>query len=260
MNLAILQARMSSSRLPGKVLKPILGRPMMLLQIERIRNASRIDRLVVATSTDASDDVLVERCEAEGVESARGSLEDVLDRFYQVARKFVPDHVIRLTGDCPLIDPEVLDAVIAFHVENVFDYTSNTLDDLTFPNGLDVEVMRFSCLEWAWKEARLPSEREHVTPYIYNHRGLFRLGAFSGKPDLSDLRWTVDEPDDLEFVRRIYEALYPINPAFRTRDILALLERDPALSSINNRFQRNEGMKKSLIKDREFLAAEVRRE
>lgn len=259
MNLAILQARMSSSRLPGKVLKLIRGRPMILRQIERIRSARRIDRLVVATSTDASDDVLVECCEREGVECARGSLDDVLDRFYRVALKFVPSHVIRLTGDCPLIDPEVVDAVIAFHVDGSFDYTSNSLDDLTFPNGLDVEVMRFACLERTWKEARLPSEREHVTPYVYNHRGMFRLGSYSGEPNLSSLRWTVDEPEDLEFVRRIYEALYPINPAFRMRDILALLEREPALGSINSRFERNEGMKKSLLKDRDFLAAEVRR-
>ena len=258
MNLAILQARMSSSRLPGKVLKPILGRPMILLQIERIRDARRVDRLVVATSTDASDDVLVERCAADGVECERGSLDDVLDRFYQVALKFVPAHVIRLTGDCPLIDPDVLDAVIAFHIDGGFDYTSNALDEITFPNGLDVEVMRFACLERTWKEARFPSEREHVTPYVYNHRGLFHLGCYSGEPNLSNLRWTVDEPEDLEFVRRIYEALYPINPTFRTRDILALLKHEPALGSINSRFERNEGMKKSLVKDREFLAAEAR--
>jgi len=255
MNLGILQARMSSSRLPGKVLKPILGRPMILLQIERIRDARHVDRLVVATSTDASDDVLVERCEAEGVECARGSLEDVLDRFYQVARKFVPAHVIRLTGDCPLADPNMLDDVMAFHIEGGFDYTSNALDDLTFPNGLDVEVMRFDCLERAWQEARLPSEREHVTPYFYNSPGRFRLGSYRGERDLSSLRWTVDEPEDLEFVRRVYEALYPANPSFRMEDILALLKREPALSAINSRFTRNQGMKKSLIKDREFLAA-----
>jgi spore coat polysaccharide biosynthesis protein SpsF len=239
MNLAILQARMSSSRLPGKVLKPILGRPMVLRQIDRIRLAKRMDRLVLATSTDASDDPLAHICRDEGIECERGSLEDLLDRYYQVARKFVPVHVIRLTGDCPLTDPDLLDAVIAFHVAGGFDYTSNSLDELTFPKGLDVEVMRFACLERAWTEARLPSEREHVTPYVYNHRGLFCLGSYRGEQDLSNFRWTVDEPEDLELVRRIYDALYPSNPAFRTRDILALLEREPALSRINSRLDRN---------------------
>lgn len=260
MNLAILQARMSSSRLPGKVLKPILGQPMILRQIERIRYARRVDRLVLATSTDTSDDVLVEHCEAASVECARGSLEDVLDRYYQVARRFGPAHVIRLTGDCPLTDPEMLDAVVEFHIAGASDYTSNSLNEPTFPNGLDVEVMRFACLEQAWRQAHLPSEREHVTPYLYNTPGRFRLGDYRGEPDLSDLRWTVDEPEDLEFIRRIYAALYPANPAFRTRDILALLEREPALSSINSRFQRNEGMKKSLLKDREFLGVEAQRD
>lgn len=254
MNLAILQARMSSSRLPGKVLKPILGRPMILRQIERIRQARWTDQLVMATSTDASDDILTDVCEAAGVECARGSLDDVLDRYYQVARKLAPQHVVRLTADCPLLDPDVMDAVIAFHLAGKFDYTSNALDVLTFPNGLDVEVMRFECLERAWREARLPSEREHVTPYMYNHRELFRVGSYCGEQDLSHMRWTVDEPEDLEFVRRVYGELYPANPSFRMREVLALVGREPELSSINSRFHRNEGYKRSLAKDAEFLA------
>jgi spore coat polysaccharide biosynthesis protein SpsF len=254
MILAILQARMSSSRLPGKVLQPILGRPMILRQLERIRQASRIDRLVMATSTDASDDVLTEVCQEQGVECARGSLDDVLDRYYQAARKLGPAHVVRLTGDCPLLDPEVMDETIAFHLAGGFDYTSNALDELTFPNGLDVEVLRFDCLERAWREARLPSEREHVTPYVYNHREEFRVGCHSAERDLSHMRWTVDEAEDLEFVRRIYAALYPANPLFRMRDVVELIEREPALGAINSRFKRNEGLRKSLIKDREFLA------
>jgi spore coat polysaccharide biosynthesis protein SpsF len=252
--LAILQARMSSSRLPGKVLKPILGQPMILRQIERIRQACRLDRLVMATSTDASDDVLVRVSEAEGVECARGDLDDVLDRYYQVARKLTPAHVVRLTGDCPLLDPEAVDELIAFHVEGGFDYSSNALDELTLPNGLDAEVMRFECLERAWREARLPSEREHVTPYLYNHRELFRLGSYRVEQDLSHMRWTVDEPDDLEFVRRVYESLYAGNPRFRMRDVVALVQREPALATINSRFERNEGLKRSLVRDRECQA------
>ena len=254
MILAILQARMSSSRLPGKVLKPVLGEPMILRQIERIRQSRRIGRLVMATSTDPSDDVLVEVCEKQGVECARGCLEDVLDRFYQVARKTAPEHVVRLTGDCPLLDPDVMNDVIAFHLAGQFDYTSNALDELTFPNGLDVEALRFRCLEQAWREARLPSEREHVTPYLYNHRDLFRMGDYRGERDLSHMRWTVDEPEDLDFVQRVYQALYPANPRFRMREILALIEREPALARINSRFERDEGYKRSLAKDQEFLA------
>jgi len=255
MILAILQARMTSSRLPGKALKPILGQPMIQRQVERIRQSRRVDRLVIATSTDASDDILVEVCEALGIECARGSLDDVLDRYYQVARACGPEHVVRLTGDCPLLDPEVMDETVAFHLAGQFDYTSNALDSLTFPSGLDAEVMRFECLERTWREARLPSEREHVTPYLYNHPELFRLGSYRGEQNFSHMRWTVDEPEDLAFVRQVYAALHPANPSFRMLDIVGLVEREPALSAINSRFQRNEGYQKSLIKDEEFLTA-----
>jgi len=244
---------MSSSRLPGKVLRPILGRPMILYQVERILDAKKIDLLVVATSTDASDDCLYQVCRAAGIRCERGSLEDVLDRFHQVAARFAPDQVIRLTADCPLMDPEILDATIAFHVKHDFDYTSNTLDGPTFPHGLDAEVIRFESLKRAWREARLPSEREHVTPYFYQHRNLFRVGVYRGGRDLSGYRWTVDEPEDLELVRRIYEALYPVKPGFRMADVLALWEREPGLALINSRFKRNEAFAKSLARDREFL-------
>src|SRR5215469_17954868 len=154
MILSILQARMSSSRLPGKVLKPILGQPMILHQVARIRSAKRIGRLVVATSTDPSDDWLFQVCLDHGVECRRGSLEDVLDRFFRVALHYAPAHVVRLTADCPLADPEVLDATIEFHLENGFDYTSNALDNPTFPHGLDAEVVRMESLERAWREAK----------------------------------------------------------------------------------------------------------
>jgi len=253
MNLAILQSRMSSSRLPGKVLAPILGQPMILRQVERLRRARRLDRLVVATSTDPSDDILAEVCRAADIECERGSLDDVLDRFWQVAHKYLPANVVRLTADCPLIDAELVDEVVAFHIDHGFDYTSNVLDP-TFPDGLSAEVVRSECLERASREARLPSEREHVTPYFYKHRDLFRVGSYRGEPDLSALRWTVDHPEDLQFVRSVYAALYPSNPAFGTQDVLALLDREPALRSINARFERYEGYKKSLAEDRAVLS------
>ncbi|MDD5176146.1 MAG: glycosyltransferase family protein [Sterolibacterium sp.] len=248
MILAILQARVSSTRLPGKVLKPLLGIPMLLRQIERICRASLIDRLVVATSETICDDPIEEMCRSSGIHCYRGSLDDVLDRFYWAAKEFNPDHVVRLTGDCPLVDPRVLDQVISFYLEGGYDYASNTIVP-TFPDGLDVEVFRFACLEDAWREAFLPSQREHVTPFIHQQPDRFRTGCFKQQQDLSHLRWTVDEPEDFELVTRVYEALYPDNPAFSMEDVLSLEEHRPELMNINAKFQRNEGYLKSLVKD-----------
>lgn len=252
MILAVLQARFSSTRLPGKVLKPILGKPMLMLQLERIRRVTDIDGLIVATSMEAQDDALAAMCGAEGVACHRGSLNDVLDRFYQAARSHAPDHVIRLTGDCPLADPEVISGVIRAHLAARADYTSNVLPP-TFPDGLDVEIMNFACLEEAWREATLPSQREHVTPFINRQPARYKLHNFANAADLSGLRWTVDEPADFEFVKRVYEALYPSHPDFSTADILALMEKRPELAALNNQHTRNEGYAKSLLKDKETL-------
>lgn len=249
MILAVLQARVSSSRLPGKVLKPILGTPMILRQIERVRRAQRIDRLVVATSTDPSDDALADTALKAGVEVARGSLDDVLDRFVQAAAPHRPDWVVRLTGDCPLADPDVIDRVIASTISAEADYGSNTLE-ATYPDGLDVEVIRAAVLEAVAREPRTTAEREHVTLGIYRQPERFRLHSVKGDRDLSALRWTVDEPQDFTFVERIYRELYPANPAFTTADVLALLERNPELASINTGFQRNEGLAKSIATEK----------
>ena len=249
MIVAILQARVSSSRLPGKVVKPILGRPVLSLQLERVQRSTAIDQIVVATSVERSDDTLEALCSRMAIPCFRGSLDDVLDRFYQAAIVYHPDHLVRLTGDCPLIDPIVIDQVIAFYLNVDCDYASNTLEP-TFPDGLDVEIFRFSTLEQAWEEAKLPSQREHVTPFIYGHPERFRLGSFKGSLDRSDLRWTIDEAEDFELVRQIYEELYPQNPNFSTEDILALVERRPELKTINRHYQRNEGYQRSLVKDK----------
>lgn len=253
MILAILQARMSSSRLPGKVLKPILGEPMLFRQIERIRRSKKIDQLVVATSVDAADDPLVEAAAAWGVPCVRGSLNDVLNRFMVAARQYPAETVIRLTGDCPLADPAIIDDVIALFQSGDYDYASN-IEPPTFPDGLDVEVMRFAALERADREATLISEREHVTLFIRNRREEFRLANLEGTADRSALRWTVDEPADFAFVTKVYEALYPANPAFATDDILTLIARDPGLNEVNSGFGRNEGMKKSLEADRKLTS------
>ncbi len=250
MILAILQARMSSSRLPGKVLKLILGKPMLGLQIERVLRARLIDRLIVATSTDAADESIERLCQDLGVECFRGSLDNVLDRFLHAAKQYTPGTVVRLTGDCPLTDPEVIDRTVQYFLDHDFDYVTNGGAGPTFPDGLDVEVFTFSSLRTAWENAGLPSEKEHVTPYISKHPEDFKLGVFKGHPDRSHLRWTVDEPRDFEFVARVYEELYPGNPEFNTQDILELLERKPELAMINSGIERNEGLKRSLLQDK----------
>lgn len=247
MILGVIQARMSSRRLPGKVLMPLLGVPMLARQVERVRRASNLDDLVVATSCDSEDDSIAELCAGLDIDCHRGSLDDVLGRFYGAAQTAAADHVVRLTGDCPLIDPEVMDAVIALHLEGGFDYTSNAHPP-TYPDGLDVEVMRFACLEQAWRQADLPSEREHVTPYLYD-RGLFRLGNLSHTSDLSELRWTVDEVEDLIFVEAIYGALQARTPEFGLAEVLAILHRRPELNDINRNFQRDEGYRRSVAAD-----------
>ena len=254
---AVLQARVSSSRLAGKVLRPILGKPMLALQIERIRRARRIAELVVATSAEASDDPLVPLCEGARVLLFRGSLDDVLDRVYKAAVTYAPDHLVRLTGDCPLADPEVIDEIIRVHLQTGSDYTSNTLKP-TYPDGLDVEVARFSSFESAWRNARLRSEREHVMPYLYNNPDRFRLHNVADTVDRSAMRWTVDEPADFEFVRGVYEALYPDNPAFTSDDVHRLLLHKPELAALNAGFRRNEGYEKSLRADKEAADAAAR--
>lgn len=248
MILAILQARVSSSRLPGKVLKPLLGVPMLLRQIERLKKSRKIDRLLVATSTEPSDDPIEKLCEENGIACYRGSLNDVLDRFYQAARGFDPEHVVRLTADCPLTDAKLIDDVIGFYLDGGFDYASNAIQ-ATYPDGLDMEVFSFSCLERAWREAALPSQREHVTPFIHQQPHLFKIGHYKNSSDLSHLRWTVDEPKDFELVTMVYEALYPKNPDFSTQDILQLLDQRPELAHWNTAYQRNEGYQKSLEAD-----------
>jgi spore coat polysaccharide biosynthesis protein SpsF len=223
LNLAILQARMTSTRAPGKVMEPILGEPMIGRQIERLRRCRRIDRLVVATSAEASDDVLVRWCEAAGVTVYRGALDDVLARFAGAAAAFPQAQaVVRLTADCPLTDSQLIDQVIDHHLASGADYTNNTAPIRTYPHGLDVEVMRPQVLVEAQAKATSPHEREHVTPFIYGHPELFRLEGVSRSPSLAHLRWTVDYPRDLDFVREVYGALYSDDPAFDSAAIVAL--------------------------------------
>ena len=252
MILGVLQARTGSTRLPNKVLLPLAGAPMLVRQCERVLRAASLDRLVIATSRDAADDPIQALCDEHAWDCFRGSLDDVLDRFYRAARSYEPDHVVRLTGDCPLMDPVRIDRIVGVHVADGNDYTSNAIER-TDPDGLDVEVVRWRALVAAWKEATLPSEREHVLPFVHRRPERFRLGAVTSTPDLSALRWSVDEPEDLVLIRRIYEHLYPADPAFTTEDVLALLARHPTWQEGNAHIPINEGLRKSEAEDRRYL-------
>ena len=228
--LTIVQARTSSRRLPGKVLKPLAGEPMILRQLERIERSTLTNRLVVATSDEPEDDALAQLLDDRGVDVVRGPLSDVLRRFVMVIDTYKPDVVVRLTGDCPLISPMVIDQVVhAFHA-STDDYLSNTMEP-TYPDGLDVEVMTASSLRSIHECSTDRNEREHVTLGIYRRTEQFHIGSFrdpSGA-NYSHLRWTVDTPDDLMFAETVYGHLYESNPTFDYADVLDLVHRNRAL-------------------------------
>lgn len=245
---AIIQARMASSRLPGKVLAEIAGRPMLWHVVERVRSVALVDLVVVATSGEPIDEAIVAFCAANKVACFRGHATDVLDRFYHAARHYGADAVVRITADCPLLDPAVVTRVIQVYQEGGFDYVTNTLR-YTYPDGLDTEVFSFSALAATWREARLPAEREHVTPYMRTS-GRFRVFNVENPVDLSAhrLRWTVDEPADLAFVRAVYARLADSEPRpFGLTQVLALLAQHPQLRDINTAIPRNAGYYHSLV-------------
>lgn len=250
MILAILQARMSSSRLPGKVLKPILGQPMLALQIERIKRAKKIDKIILATSTQQEDEALVALARSLDIAYCQGSLQHVLERFYQAALPYQPEHIVRLTGDCPVVDPELIDQLIEFYLQGDFDYVAL---DPQFPDGLDVEIMSWQVLREAYTEAALPSEQEHVTFFIKQRPERYHLGIVKSTNDYSNLRWTVDEQKDFELIQKIYEALYLVKPNFSWEDVLNLVNQHPHLKNYNIEYKRNEGLQTSLLKDQLFL-------
>jgi glutamate-1-semialdehyde 2,1-aminomutase len=244
----VLQARMSSSRFPGKVMAPILDRPMIAWEVERVRRCRGIERLVLATSTHPSDDVLAEYAKSSlDLDVVRGSLDDVLERFATVSRHYPARHYVRLTADCPLIDPQVIDRTIERHLSSGADYTSNCMVP-TFPDGLDVEVMTAAALRRAAREASTSSEREHVTLHFRHQPQSFRSEVLRNDRDLSEYRVTVDTREDLTLVREIYKAL-GTSSAFGLAEIMALLESNPALTQQTNNNQRHDGLRKSLRKD-----------
>jgi spore coat polysaccharide biosynthesis protein SpsF len=240
----IVQARMTSTRLPGKVLLPIAGRPMLAYQLERLGRARRADRIVVATTTNAADDLIVSAAAECGVSCTRGSEMDVLARFAQAAEELGASAVVRATADCPLIDPAIIDAAIATFYKSPgrYDYVSNMLEP-SYPYGMAVEVFSAEALVAANAEAIEAAEREHVTPFIYWRPERFRLRSLKMQPNLSSHRWTVDAGEDFELVSRILEALYPRKPDFCIRDVLELLDQHPDWHAINRRVRQKQLMR-----------------
>jgi spore coat polysaccharide biosynthesis protein SpsF len=235
----IVQARMSSTRLPGKVMLPILGKPLLIRMLERVQTAKFIGQLVVATSTNLDDDEIEKLCTNENIICYRGHLTDLLDRHYQVAKLYNADAIVKIPSDCPLIDPSVIDRVIDHYVKSdKFDLVSN-LHPATYPDGNDVEILSFAALECAWKDAVKDYEREHTTPFIWEHDEHFAIGNVIWETGLdysSTHRWTIDFPEDYEFIRKVYVELYPENPAFDLNDILNLLKRKPEIAEINQQY------------------------
>jgi len=242
----IIQARTTSTRLPEKVLKKIFGKEILIHVIERVLNSKKIDEIVIATTNNIQDneiEKLIDGYNSSKVKTFRGSEEDVLDRYYQAAKKEGANVIVRITSDCPLIDWEIIDESIQEFLMGDYDYVSNVLDKRTFPRGLDVEVFSFDVLKKMWKECHEKREREHVTAHIRENKNKFRTKNVENKINLSNLRWTLDEIDDLRFIKRVYEELYIKNKKFKTNDVLDLLNKKPELIKINEHVEQKENIK-----------------
>lgn len=245
MILAILQARTSSNRLPNKVLLDICGKPMIEWQIQRMKLSKKINQIVLATSNLKEDRILAKIAKRNNIDSFCGDLNDVLKRFYDCSLRYNSDHIVRITGDCPLIDPNIIDKTISFHLENNFDYTSNSLEP-TFPDGFDIEIFKSNLLKIANKNAKLKFQREHITQYFIKNANIFKLGSFKNNIDYNKIRLTVDEIQDYELVKIIFEKLVHKKESFLFSDILDLFNNEPELLKINSKFLRNEGLINSI--------------
>jgi len=250
MNGCIIQARTGSSRLPGKVMMKIKDdNPMLYYVIQQTKQSKLIDSLIVATTQLEEDDIIFDYVNSLGVKCFRGSSNDVLDRFYQCTKKFSFSTITRITADCPLIDPKIIDTVILAFNSNNFDYVTNT-QPRTFPYGTEVEVYSSSAIEKAYRIAKKPSEREHISPFFWNNEN-FSIYNVENNRDLSNLRWTVDRIEDFILVQEILKRINKF-PIFLS-DILEIYEKDPELFKINQHISHNEGLLKSFKEDEEFL-------
>lgn len=248
MIIAIVQARMGSSRLSGKVLRKIKGKTLLELYLNRVKLNQLIDKIVIATTTKSSDDIIEELAKKLGFDCFRGSESDLLDRFWQCAKKYKADVIVRLTADDPFVDYQVIDRAIKIFNENQADFVTNHFEP-TYPEGLDIEVYSIGALERSWQDAKLLSEREHVFPYIQNHQSQFKVINFRQDSDYSHLRWTIDYDCDLEMTKIIYDYLYNDNPIFLQDDILSLLEKHPEIAEMNAHINRKEGVNKTKAND-----------
>ena len=247
---AVTQARIGSSRLPGKILREVNGQSLLEIHLQRIAAATTIDKLIVATTLEPGIEPALRIMEKLGTAYFQGSTNDVLDRFYQAVKNIRPGYVIRLTADCPLIDPRLIDKVVQYTLANELDYCSNTLEE-NYPDGQDIEVFRFAALETAWKEATLPSDREHVTPFIRKHSGfmggkLFKAANFNEGVQLGGLRMTVDEERDLDVITLLIAKL---GTGATMEAYAELLQTSPEIQALNSGIKRNEGYQKSLNND-----------
>ena len=243
----IIQARTGSKRFLNKVLINIENKPMICHVIDRVKKALFVDQIILATSNNPDDQILLKIADDENIIGFVGEEEDVLGRFYHAALEYNADPIIRVTADCPLIDPSLIDKMIKFYDEEDYDYISNTIER-TFPDGLDIEIFSFAILEKTHMQAKWKSEREHVTPYMVKNQNLFKVFNYKNEHDLSNLRWCVDQKLDLDMIERIFQEMKP-KAFFSTDDVLRLLSKKPEISKINSQIKTNQGYIESLKND-----------
>ena len=247
----IIQARIGSNRLPGKVMELLDGKnPSLFYTINQLKSALKLDKIIVATTQLSEDDKIEEFSIKNGIECFRGETNNVLDRFYKCAKKYELDTIVRITADCPLIDPEIVDLAIQIFNSDKYDYVHNQYPR-TFPDGLDTEVFTFNALEKAWKNSVLPSEKEHVTPYITNYNEEFKIKSMINEKNLSFHRWTLDYKEDLELIRKIIQKIN--HRPILMNDVILLFNKEPNLFEINKMYLANDGFQRSLEEDKKFL-------
>ncbi|MBC8252321.1 MAG: glycosyltransferase family protein [Candidatus Nitrosopelagicus sp.] len=248
----IIQARMGSTRLPGKVMLDVeSNKTVLYFVIKQLQSCKLVDKIIVATTTLEDDNQIADFSKHLGIDSFRGSSDNVLDRYYQCAKEYSVSTIVRIPTDKPLIDPEIGDNVVSMFMNSSYDYITNFLPDPTFPSGTEVEVFSISALKKAWEKAKLPSEKEHVTPYFSNHEDKFKISHIENSENLSHLRWAVDRIEDLKLVRTIASKIK--KRPILMKDILELFTREPELVEMNKNVNREEGGLKSLKEDQDFL-------
>ena len=244
---AILQGRMGSKRLPGKILKPLAGKPMIQHVYDRLLSCECIDEIVVATTTLAEDDVIEQHFLSQGTRVFRGSSNDPLDRYYQSARSLKIKHILRAMGDCPFIDPSIIEQTTNVYFSGKYDFCHLVGE---FPSGLDTTIFSFDCLENTWQNAAKKSEREHITPYITTNPTRFKIGCCQPITGLYHHRWVVDHAEDYEFAKAVYAALQRDEPNFSWKNVVNILTQQPELAKLNSKIRRDEGYLRSLQEDR----------